>query len=206
MVSFTVLEYPPVPFTVAEMRTHLYVTDATLDDDILAMMQAASAACSRYCGVGFGVGRYLVTEDRFPGQRRDTFALWDFDRDAGCECKDHAIRLPITPVVSGSVVLKYRDGAGTLVTLNSTKYHVGTRSGQILPSIAAGAWPMSGPLPEAVEIEFSAGGGLIPPQAIHAIKLTVGQWWMDRGDAMTKHDIPQSAKFLLDQLRSGEFR
>lgn len=184
MVSLT-CEVPPAEEVVplAEVKAHLFVSDADSDSHIQRLIAAAAAACSAYCGRGFGVATYAYTLDEFP---------------AG----GNRIRLPVTPVVDGSVVVAYVDGDGAEQTIDAAGLYVGLRTGQVAP---ATCWPATRHnRPDAVTVTFDAGqaSGVLPKQARQAILLAVADWWRNRGDE-GERTIPPAARFLLDQLASG---
>src|SRR5262249_44390121 len=96
-----------------------------------------------------------------------------------------AIELEKPPLVAGSVVVRYRDTAGTWQTLASDQYVVSApnlptgRRAVIAPAFQA-LWPATFSEPGAVEIDFQAGYGdvsAVPRGAKRAMLKLIAHWY-----------------------------
>lgn len=185
MVSLT-CDTPPSEDVVslAAVKAHLFVSDTESDTHLQGLIAAAAAACSIYCGRGFGVATYVYTLDEFPAN-------------------DERVRLPVVPLVVDETEIGYVDEDGAAQTMDAADLLIGLRTGQIAP---AEYWPATRfNRPDAVTVTFQAGksAATLPKQAKQAILLTVGDWWANRGYVGGAKQIPTAAMFLLDQLKSG---
>ena len=166
---------------IVEVKRHLFVADNENNAHIRSLIATAAAACSQYCGRGFGVATWAHTLDTFPG--------WEW------------IKLPITPIVADSVAIQYFDVDNASQTIDAADYYVGLQTGTLSP---VSVWPATRfRRPEGVTITFQAGSAVVPEQAKHAIKLVVGDWWANRGDSGGNRLMPAAAMSLLDQIKSG---
>ena len=185
MVSLTCETPPSVDVvSLAEVKAHLFISDSESDTHLSALIAAAAAACSIYCGRGLGLATYVYTLDEFPSG-------------------GNRIRLPVTPLVADQTTIAYVDVDGASRTIDAADLLIGLRTGQVAPA----DWNR----PEAVTVTFQAGKApaSLPKQAKQAILLTVGHYWANRGDEIRAADptgsaaLPVAARFLLDQLKSG---
>lgn len=168
---------PPVePVGVVEAKVHLEYGTDDKDYWVGSGITAARELAEAYTGRAF-VGRSCVaTWDTFPPYAEDA---WQ-----GCQSvRRTAIRLPLWPVTAVASV-KYYDAAGTQQTLVAdTDYltHLSYMPALIYPAPGL-SWPVvqSGRL-GAVEVTFTAGENVIPPQAKQAILLTLDYWFKNRG-------------------------
>lgn len=178
-MDLTLVTPPAEPaVSLAEAKGHLRFLTNDQDALIGALVAAATAHLDGRAGI---LGRSLVTQ------------TWDLRLDRFPRGIGGAIELPLPPLQSVTSV-KYLDGAGAEVTLDSAAYVVepGHYLGRIRPAYGQ-TWPTARDETGAVRIRFVAGYGAaaaVPPPIKQAILLLAGHWWINReavGDAKGPH-------------------
>lgn len=167
------------PVTLSDLKEHLAIDVASEDDRLTAMLAAATALCETETQRAYVSQTWKQTQRAFPCGK---------------------LYLPKPPLSSVTSV-KYYDADNVQQTWDSSNYYVckGTKAqGWIEP---VDNWPATYDRPDAVEIIFVAGG-FAPAQVAHAIKVICGQWNEGREG---QEDIPQAAKMLLNQLKTGVY-
>jgi uncharacterized phiE125 gp8 family phage protein len=170
------------PLTLAEAKAHCKV-DVTDDDALLTALIVAARQLAEHL-----TGRALVTQQ------------WELTLD---EFPVAAIAVPLPPLQSVQS-LKYRDSAGTLVTLDAAAYAVYTSAllGLIVPASGT-SWPDTWDMPESVTVAFTAGYGLAVavPQAIKQwLLLAVGGWYAHREQVVTGVTLAELPRGMWDML------
>lgn len=176
----------------ADAKAHLRedVADAANDALIARLIDAAYRYAEDHTGRKILAQAVRLTLDGFPGA-------------------DCPIRLP-GGVVSAVTAVKYRDTAGTPVTMaEGTDYRVWLDHAPPLVYPARQAvWPATdaGEL-RAVEVEYAAGEEAVPAAIQQAVLLIVGANYETRGDdrPADRLDIPPAAKRLLDTVSTGAY-
>ena len=189
------------PVSVADAKEHLRIVDFTDDDTYIgALVDAAVAWCEDFCDRTFADKTYTVAFDDWPALR---------------------IELPRPPVrlnssaASATVTISYVESNGTTSTL--TWSQSGTQQFRLdrdhVPSLAYPLyledWPNVRLDDKAIQITYLAGyGGAanVPKPAVHAIKLLVGHWYLNReavGNA--GQNIPIGVAALLEPLRWKQY-
>lgn len=183
------------------LKHHLQEATDVSDEDALIelLLNAAWDLAERYTWRQFLTAGYCYTLDNFQAQHPRN----------GRRC---AILLPRPPLIAVSAV-KYRNDAGTLTTMPTTDYNVlsENESGMIVPAYGL-EWPDVRREPQAVTIEYTAGYGttaaVIPPVLMHAVRLQVGSWWLNRESIADKsqHELPAATKALLESIEVRDDR
>jgi uncharacterized phiE125 gp8 family phage protein len=189
------------PVSVADAKEHLRIVDFTDDDTYIgALVDAAVAWCEDFCDRTFADKTYTVAFDDWPALR---------------------IELPRPPVrlnssaASATVTISYVESGGSTSTL--TWSQSGTQQFRLdrdhVPSLAYPLyledWPNVRLDDKAIQITYLAGyGGAanVPKPAVHAIKLLVGHWYLNReavGNA--GQNIPIGVAALLEPLRWKQY-
>ncbi|MFO1007564.1 MAG: phage head-tail connector protein [Planctomycetaceae bacterium] len=161
-----------LPFTLADIKSHLVVEYNDRDDEIEAIMLAAVAQ------IEDETGRAWIEQ------------TWDLILPAFPRCGE--IVLP-KPPLKELVHVKYYDQSGTLQTLATDQYYV------MMPSISENGWIQAKnfvfPIaqvyrPDAVQIRFVAGNSTeIDPQYIHLVKLICGALWSNKEGQQPKDQV-----------------
>jgi uncharacterized phiE125 gp8 family phage protein len=145
-----------------EARTHLRLESGE-DDYITGLIVAARRYCEAF------QNRAYVTQ------------AWDLFLDAfpsGC------IKVPLPPLQSVTSI-KYKDSAGVLQTLESSRYLMDAFSEPGLICLAYGkSWPTTYPEINSVQIRFVAGYGSaadVPQEIKQAILLKIADLYEHRG-------------------------
>lgn len=108
---------------------------------------------------------------------------------------------PVTAIAS----IRYRDNAGSEVTLDPSEYTIGMH-GRVIPATNR-KWPGAvSEIENAVTIEFTAGfsSGGVPPTLIAAVKIMLSHLYRNRGDMPTKGttgEVPPAVLSLCDLTR-----
>ena len=177
------------PVTLVTAKARLRVTVSAEDDDITALIAECRAQAEAECGRAFVTQTWDLTLDDFPGRGGD-------------------IRVPLPPLQSVTWV-KYRDAAGSLVTMDAADYWAAATGspGRVVP--VADYWPgVQYGRPEAVQVRFVAGyagtASGLPPEVRAAVLAILSDRHAnpDGGD----RGIPPAARRLLDSLEYGEVR
>jgi uncharacterized phiE125 gp8 family phage protein len=128
-------------FSLAEARAWVKVEGPDEDAILTLLIDAATAQLDGWEGI---LGRCLVTQ------------TWRQDFD-GFGPK---LRLPLAPLVEGSVSVTYRDEAGATQTANPALYHVVTDVRGPVVRLADGqSWPAAAVRPDAVSVTARYGYG-----------------------------------------------
>jgi uncharacterized phiE125 gp8 family phage protein len=184
------------PVSVTDAKTHLRVTGTDDDDYIGALIDAATAWCEDYCDRTFADKTYTVAFDLFVANR--------------IELPRPPVRLNAT-ASSATVTISYADTGGTTQTLSWAQS--GTQDFRLdrshTPALVyplySQVWPSTRVDDNAVQITYLAGyGGAanVPKQAIHAVKLLVGHWYVAReAVGSVGQNIPMGVHALLANLR-----
>lgn len=158
-------------FTLAEIKTHLRITNTLEDDYIYDLIDAATAEIDGQDG---WLGRALLTQtwrltlDYFPRWRNP---------------HGNKIILPLPPL-QGISSVKYIDENGTQQTMDGAAYTVvtGSTPGYIIPAYNT-SWPGTRRDGAAVEIEYVCGYGEaadIPPDIKQYLKMRIGDFYNSR--------------------------
>lgn len=184
-----IVKTPPAtePVTLAEMRQHLGITQATdtaRDSIITGRIISARQWAEQN------------TRSQFVTQTLTGYAE-DFNYDPA-----NSNRMNLKgPLVSVTHV-KYLDSAGVLQTLDPANYLVDTVTACIVPAYGM-SWPVVRAQNNAVQIEYVAGFGnaaAVPEPIKDAIRFIVGQWEVFQTSmegVLRPFTIPNAAKELL---------
>ncbi|WP_439891598.1 head-tail connector protein [Ralstonia sp. 25C] len=150
-----ILVTPPTgePLDLADVKTHLRVTDTSQDVLIAAMLSGARQAAETKTRQQLLYARYRLVIDKFPMAGVGT--LYPFEHVVNMPA--YGIILPHAPVVD-IVSIQYLDMSGTLQTVDPSVY---TANLALMPSIITPRfgqiWPI--PLPQigAVTVTYDAG-------------------------------------------------
>ena len=165
------------PVTLAQAKAHLYVTSTDWDADITSKLASAVDYCERAIpgGKKFMSATYDMTLPEFP-------------------YADEQIKIPLPPLNKVKHI-KYYDADGVLQTYGSTLGSTASSTswvqvkssdypGYVVPAFSR-VWPTTRVRPDAVTIRFVAGStaaASVPASAKHAVLLTLGDLWENRGD------------------------
>jgi uncharacterized phiE125 gp8 family phage protein len=176
------------PVTLAEMRQHLGISDATdtsRDAVISARITSARLWAEDY------------TRKRFITQTVTAYGTdFPFTPETGYKVE---LKGPLQSVTS----VKYLDTNGTQQTLSSILYIVDLVNPGLVPAYAV-SWPVVRAQPNAVEIAYIAGYGnaaAVPEPIKDAIRFIIGQWEVFQNSiegVVRPFTIPNAAKQLLD--------
>lgn len=197
------------PVTVPEAKTHLKVALSFTDEDsyIAGLISAARWQAEMFTRRAFLSQTWQMFLDHFPGG----------DGRYNRNFEERCIRV-IRPRLQSISFVKYLDPGGALQTLDPATYVVDTGSepGRICTAIGT-AWPPTGRLPRAVQIQFIAGFADTESQALAAdpgfnsIKLAVmhlvGHWYFNREPVVSGQvvTLPMHVQSLLMGQRSNFF-
>lgn len=176
------------PVTLAEMRSHLGITQATdtSRDNIITGRIISARQWSEH-----------FTRKAFISQTVTGYAV-DFPYSPVYgQCI--ALKAPLVSVVS----VKYLDEAGAQQTLDPSKYLVDTVTASIAPAFDQN-WPTVRAQLNSVQIKYISGYGDavdVPESIKDAIRFIIGQWEVFQSSiegVMRPFTIPNAAKQLLD--------
>jgi len=129
---------------------------------------------------------------------------WDLRLDSEDVRCGFDIRLPGPPLVE-VVSVKYRDTAGSEQTLAPDRYQVfgiNAPHGGGLKLKSGSFWPSMSYGPEAVMVRYRAGYAEVPEPIKHAVLLTVGHLFAQRGEMVNANLMEEPAiKALLAPYR-----
>lgn len=110
--------------------------------------------------------------------------------------------IPLNPV-STITEIKYYDVSNILQTANLSDFLLfsGQNWAKVRP-IQGKAWPGIYYRPDALQISFTAGSGIIPPMIKHAALVLLSYFYENRE---AKTEIPQAVYSLVNQVRQGWF-
>lgn len=173
------------PLSVFEAKRQLRIeaADTDQDDHIASLCASAHAHIERELG-------YPILR-----QTRET----------------HLSHFPCGPIWLGSgdnltvTELRYADTAGAVQVLAPSAYAVDavSRIAKVYPSPNT-RWPSTSAIPSAVVVTWTAGWATpldVPEDLLHAMKLLVGHWDMNR-EAVVVGSINSDLKLALDDLLS----
>lgn len=172
------------PVTLAEMRAHLGIaqaTDTSRDGVIKGRIISARQWAETYTRIAFIKQTWAGYAVAFPSERM-------------------GLKMPLLSVNS----IKYRDSNNLLQTLDPAYYAADLEQGGVIPAYNA-QWPVALPFLNSVQVEYSSGFGEdaedVPESIKEAIKFIVGQWEVFQSSiegVMRPFTIPNAAKQLLD--------
>lgn len=186
-----------------EAKAHLRVDTDDDDDQIEAMIQAATDFCE---GPGSYLGRAISDQ------------TWDYyvDEFPSYVAEDPAskyLEIPLPPLKDVAGVF-YNDSSGTEQEFDSASYTIDTahEPGRILLG-ASSNWPTTIVAPSAVRVRFRAGYvditqspplAMVPPTIKQAILLLVGNMYANRESVVvgtTAVQITMTVEYLLKRYR-----
>jgi len=180
------------PLTLAELKAHCRVDDAT-DDTLITSLQVAARQYveNRTAHILCGRAFYLEASS-FPS---------GYD----------ALVLPIGAVQSVTSIT-YVDTAGAVQTWASDQYRTQTNllQARIRPALNLYAYPNTAIIDDAVRIAVVAGyanQAAVPEMAKHAIRLLVAHWYENREGVINgtiSSDVKLTVEALLRSLWVGE--
>lgn len=179
----TVAPASPV-VSLAEAKKHLRVFHADDDDEIEAMVAAATAAIEGPTGIGIALSpqTWRLSLDHFP-----------------CE-----IVIPLGPVSAVSSIA-YTDGNGAPATVSSFRKDLDASPVRIWPARDA-SWPAATCEPGAVKVTFICGYAELPADLRWAVLLLVGHFYEHR-EAVTTDlqaiELPMGVSSILERYRVG---
>jgi uncharacterized phiE125 gp8 family phage protein len=176
------------PVTVAQVKTHLRVTEDLEDVIISGLITSARKVVEQITRRSLINQTWRLYLDQFP--------------------YTSTIELPFPPLASVSHI-KYYDQAGDLQTLSASEYQTDNRSTPGLIVLTEnGAWPLTeGDKVNAVEIEFVAGYGAtaaaVPSPIRLAIIHLVAHWFENREPYSTSamQAVPHTFEMILMPFR-----
>lgn len=186
------------------LKEHLTVATDVSDDDALitAYLNAAWALAEAHTWRQFLTAEYRYTLLDFTAQQQ------------GLRHRMGSILIP-RPALQSIVSVEYLDGDGATVELvEDTDFIVDDENdiGAIWPAIDT-SWPsVRRNHPKAVTITYTAGYGDtladMPDMLLHAVKLQVGSWWMNRESVSEKamKELPAATKALLEVIEIRDDR
>ena len=189
-MGLVLLEPPGSPIvSLEEVQLHLRADSPQEGPLVQALVAAATAQAEAYCRRRFLTQRWRATWNDFP---------------AG------ALLVPHPPLRSVDT-LTYRDGGGSLQTLDPAAYLVrpAEAPGEVVPAYGT-RWPTTRREPDAVAVEFTCGYGdpADVPEAIRrAVLLLVGTLYANRETVapVAMQAIPHTAEWLLGPYRVVRF-
>jgi uncharacterized phiE125 gp8 family phage protein len=178
------------PVTLAQMRQHLGITQATdtsRDSIITGRIISARQWAEKYTRIAFIKQTWTGYAVDFP--------------DGYCLYGEHiGLKSPLLTINS----IKYRDSSNAQQTLDPALYQTDPVSAAALPAYQ-NPWPQVLPFLNSVQIEYDSGFGEdaedVPEDIKEAIRFIVGQWEMFQSSiegVMRPFTIPNAAKQLLD--------
>ncbi len=181
------------PITTLEARKQVELPDSNArhDDYLDGLIKAARKRTENFTGRAWINQTFELVLDGFPSR---------------------VLKLPRPPLQSVTSI-KYIDTDGVLQTLSNTLYIVGKKSqpGRISPAFNE-VWPTTQNRIEAVIIEYVAGFGLlgsdVPDEAVHAMKLLIGNWFENRESVVAgtiATALPLSLEWILRSLKPGGY-
>lgn len=188
------------------LKQHLQEATDVSDEDLLieAYLNAAWSLAESHTWRQFLTAQYLFTLLDFTAQ----------NPHRTCGRRRANILIPRPPCQSIDSV-EYLDGDGELQTLILAEDFIVDEDGDI-----CSIWPAYGRSwpsvrrnhPNAVRITFTAGYGEtlseMPDVMLHAIRLQVGSWWLNREsiDSRQQYELPAAAKALLEAIEVRDDR
>lgn len=185
----TVVTAPSIePVTLSEAKAHLRVdSDITAEDTLItALIKAARETAEGRTWRAFLEQTLLLTLDDWP--------------------EGDVIELPRPPLIEVDSV-QYYDVDGVLQTMAEADYQVDATSepGRVMPAYD-GSWPSLREVPNAVQIQYTAGygdeAGDVPQKLKQAILLILGAWYAQREEPEGSYQppVPWAAEALLGSM------
>lgn len=183
------------PLFLADVKTHLRVTDSSEDMYILSLIEVARL---RLDGRDGYLGRALITQ------------TWDCALDYNFPPDCMAIEIPLAPLQSATIT--HVDTDGVTQTVSSAVYTVDTKAsrGRILPAYNQ-TWPSCRDVINAVTIRGVFGYGAtalsVPEPIKQALLLMIGNLYENREETTTLSltVLPRSVDHLLAPYRIRRF-
>jgi len=183
-----------LPVSLQEIKDHCRVSGDDDDTYLGSLLKVASTIAED------------ITRRRFLTQTWDYF-LEDWP------CSSY-LEIPY-PKLQSVTTVKYKDGAGALVTWSNSEYEVDANAhvGSVRLNPGFTAWPSlyTNSTVDRVQIRFVCGYGaatLVPDPIKHAIKFLVALWYRDREPValgMAVNKIPLTFDLLLAPYRIYNF-
>ena len=184
------IKTPPAtePITLAEMRSHLGITQATdtsRDNIITGRIISARQWSEHYTRTAYITQTWTGYAVDFP-YKPET-------------CHRISLKAPLVSVTS----VKYLDENGIQQTLDPSKYLVDLVTACIVPAYNQ-SWPTVRAQLNSVQVEYVSGYGnaaAVPESIKDAVRFIVGQWEVFQSSmegVMRPFTIPNAAKQLLD--------
>lgn len=170
------------PVSLADAKSHLYVSAANHDTVISALIVAAREFGEHYTGRALAPQTLEMALDRFPAG------------DITLE------RAPVTSIVS----VKYTDTAGVERTLAANAYALSAYglSNRLSPGYAM-TWPTARDAPDAVRIRYVAGYEALPRIVRSGLLLLIGHLFENRQavSELKPEEMPLGALACLDTVK-----
>lgn len=180
----------PVDLAAAKMQLRVEATETYWDAEIQAMLDSATELVTEMADISLGQTSYTLRLRRFP-------------RPKSGDC---AIYLPRGPLISVDAI-RYTDIAGDAATIAAEDFSIIDDMASLVFPAPGTSWPaVSCDTPRAVEIDYTSGyatQGAIPKRAVHAIKLIVADWYLQRED-YELGNVSRASRSLIEQLRPGD--
>lgn len=164
MSSLRIITAAADAIPIGELRLHLRVDHTDEDVVIMGYQAAAMRLVGEATGLPVGQTRYTLGLDRFP---------------AGAE----PILLP-RPRLATLHELRYTDANGEAQTLTTARTNPHATPSQVVPAWGE-SWPATYDVPNAVEIDFTAGDLVVNPVLVQMVRLLVGEWYEHRENVAT---------------------
>lgn len=191
------------PVSVAEVKSHLRISDSAQDDEIVALAQTARNVCEQYTGKFFIARSAAVFLDRWPSAQ--TKAWWDGVREGAITQELQAIRLPVSPVQDIEAIYLH-DAQGGARTIASENYQFDALGGRLsLSDVALDDLRAM----NAIEIRVNVGYGTtsdVPMVYKQAIRQLTAYLFTHRGDAGEVALVRSGAAALLAPFREVSLR
>lgn len=212
-----VITDPPAdePLTLAEAKSHLNVGHTDDDALISGLIAAAREQTETETGRRWMPQTITLSLVTFPYRGvplGDYFSMFGDEYTAGGVLAKFTIPLPYEPV-SAVNAIRYYDATGVLQTLAAGTDYLPwlSHSPPVVYPAPGRYWPFTqiGRL-GAVEVEFVCGyanADAVPASAKAAMKLALGLWYENRGDAEdpTGFGLPPAALRLVRSLHTGYY-
>lgn len=175
------------PVTLAELKTHLRITDSADDTYLTAIIVEARAEIEASSGLTLINQTWRMALDQWPSMSGE---WWDGVRDGHINMltgTPSELRLPRFPLSSITSVTVYaEDGTGTAVTVAST-FDIDTMQYPGRLTLKRGAtWPIALRASNAIVIDYVAGFGAtaadVPAPLRRAVRAMAGYLYEHRGD------------------------
>ena len=166
--------------SLATAKAHLRVDHSSEDSLITELVKAAGEVVESYTGLYLGSSNWKYHADYFPG----------------------VVHIHAGPEATVTSV-KYHNAAGTLTLLDSSKYHVDTKSHPIRVQLD-GVTLATDDRVNAVQVAGTAGYTVVPSALKQAMLLIIGHLYEHRKDVVMgvgAAPLPMGARYLMDKFR-----